>query len=83
VTSDDVNAKKFLAEKGITFRTLKSDWQTAGKLYGVNGTPANFVIDQDGRILFVHRGFRGPKSVLQMEGQIQAVLDRPAPAASR
>jgi peroxiredoxin len=75
VTSDDEGAKKYLAEKGITFRTLRSDWKTAGQLYGVNGTPANFIIDRQGRVLFTHHGYRGPESVELMGYQVEALLD--------
>jgi peroxiredoxin len=77
VTSDDEGAKKFLADKGITFRSLRSDWATAGKLYGVNGTPATFIIDADGRVLFEHHGYDGPAGVEQMGYEIEAALDRP------
>jgi len=76
VTSDDAGAKKFLTEKGITFRSLRSDWQTASKLYGVDGTPANFIIDADGRVLFVHHGYDGPEGVEQMGYEVEAALDR-------
>lgn len=75
MTSDAEGAKKFLAEKGITFRTLQSDWATAGKLYGVNGTPANFLIDRKGRVLFTHFGYGGPKSIEAMGYQVEALLD--------
>lgn len=78
VTSDDEGAKKFLSAKGITFRSLRSDWQTASKLYGVNGTPANFIIDQSGRILFAHNGYDGPEGIALMGYQIDAALGRPA-----
>jgi peroxiredoxin len=77
VTSDDEGAKKFIAEKKITFRSLRGDWTTALAKYGVNGTPSNFIIDQKGRVLFVHNGFRGPEGVDQMANEIEALLARP------
>ena len=75
--SDDANAKKFLAEKKITFRSLKGDWKSAGDLYGVTGTPSNFVVDQQGRILFTHFGFTGPEEIDQIGNEVDAVLSRP------
>ena len=77
MTSDDDGAKKFIKEKGITFRSLRSDWQTAQAKYGVNGTPANFLVDQKGQVLFHHDGFRGPEGVDQMANEVEAILARP------
>ena len=75
-TSDDEGAKKFLAEKKITFRSLRGSWEWAGKAYGVNGTPRNFILDREGRILFDHNGFAGPPGVEQMGYEIEALLAR-------
>ena len=76
MTSDDEGTKKFLAEKKITFRTLRGSFAWASKAYGVTGTPQNFVLDREGRILFAHSGFRGPKDAERMGHQIEAVLAR-------
>ena len=75
-TSDDEGAKKFLAEKKITFPSLRGSWDWAGKAYGVDSTPRNFILDREGRILFDHGGFHGPKGIEQMGYEIEAILAR-------
>lgn len=76
MTSDDEGAKKFIAEKKITFRSLRSDWEWALKHYGVDATPANFIIDRQGKILFTHHGFHGPEGAEMMGYQIEEILGR-------
>jgi cytochrome c biogenesis protein CcmG/thiol:disulfide interchange protein DsbE len=78
ITGDDAGAARYLAEKGITFRSLHGDLATAARLYDVKGTPTSFVLDRDGRVLFRHFGFEGPDGVAQMRAEIEAILDRPA-----
>ena len=78
MTSDDEGAKKFLKEKGITFPSLKGSWEAARAKYGVDGTPANFLIDRQGRVLFKHFGFRGEEGVKHMGSEIETMLSRPA-----
>jgi peroxiredoxin len=78
VTSDDEGARKFLEEKKITFTSLRGSWEAAREKYGVDGTPANFLIDQQGRVLFEHFGFRGEEGIKQMGSEIEAMLSRPA-----
>ena len=76
VTSDDEGAKKFRSEKGITFPALRGSWAWAGQAYGVSSTPQNFILDREGRILFAHGGFHGPKGIDQMGYEIEAILAR-------
>jgi hypothetical protein len=76
-TSDDEKAKKFLKEKAISFPSLKGSWDMARAKYDVTGTPSNFLIDQRGRVLFKHFGFRGEEGIAQMTAEIEAILSRP------
>jgi hypothetical protein len=67
-----------LKAMGISFVPLESDWDWAQKAYGVDGTPAAFLLDQHGRIMFkpdVHD--TATRTVL--ERQVEALLNRTAP----
>ncbi|HTY08152.1 MAG TPA: redoxin domain-containing protein [Candidatus Edwardsbacteria bacterium] len=52
--------KKFVADNGYSFTVLRGGKMGTGvdKLYGVNGIPTSFVIDQQGVIRFRHIGYR-------------------------
>jgi len=71
-----------LKATGISFVPLESEWDWAQKAYGVNGTPAAFLIDQQGRIMFkpeVHDA--ATRTVL--ERQVEALLNRTQGTAPR
>jgi peroxiredoxin len=76
VTGSDADARKYVAELKVTFRSLKWSWEAAGASYGVTGTPANFILDRDGRIVFVHEGYRGEAGVAQMARELDALLSQ-------
>ena len=64
-----------MAAMGIRFVPLDSDWAWAEKAYGVMGTPAAFLIDQEGRIMFrpeVHDA----ETRMVLERQVDALLTR-------
>ena len=57
------------------FVPLEGTWEWAEKTYGVGGTPANLLIDGDGRIVFrpvVH----DDATRLILERQVEALLNR-------
>jgi peroxiredoxin len=61
----------------IGFVPLESTWEWAAQHYGVNGTPAAFLIDARGRIMFrpeVH----DPATRVVLEHQVEALLQQPA-----
>ena len=49
----------------------------AGRLYGITGTPANFLIDRQGRVVFRHTGFDAKAGPELMAAEIEALLSRP------
>jgi hypothetical protein len=64
-----------LAATGIRFLPLESDWTWAEKEYGVDGTPAAMLLDQQGRIMFrpeVHDA----ATRAMLERQLDALLSR-------
>lgn len=59
----------------VGFVPLESDWDWAAKHYDVQGTPANALIDAEGRIVFrpqVHDA----ASRLVLEREVEALLNR-------
>jgi hypothetical protein len=72
-----------LAEKKITFPSLKSDWPTAQKQFGLQWTPTNLVIDQKGQILFRKVGFNIKDGPAQLASLVEAVLARKSATAAR
>ncbi len=51
------DAEAMLKRLALRFPTLFDDSKTVAKLYGVDTMPATLVIDRDGRVRYVHRGY--------------------------
>ena len=56
------------------FIPLRSDEDFASKIYKARGFPTNFLIDQEGRIVYKPGSVRGPDAQRTMELQIEAIL---------
>lgn len=57
VTNRPELAREFIAKVGATFATVNDDQELSRKLFGVNATPTNLMIDDEGRIFFRTYGF--------------------------
>ena len=51
------DAESMLKRLGLKFPTLFDGSKNVAKLYGVDTMPATLVIDRDGRVRYVHRGY--------------------------
>jgi DsbE subfamily thiol:disulfide oxidoreductase len=51
------DAESMLKRLGLKFPTLFDGNKKVAKLYGVDTMPATLVIDRDGRVRYVHRGY--------------------------
>jgi peroxiredoxin len=51
------DAEAMLKRLGLRFPTLFDNSKSVAKLYGVDTMPATLVIDRDGRVRYVHRGY--------------------------
>ena len=51
------DAEAMLKRLELRFPTLFDDAKAVAKLYGVDTMPATLVIDRDGRVRYVHRGY--------------------------
>lgn len=58
-THDTETAKKFIAEKGLTYSFLEDndDANVVRGLFGVHSFPTAYVIDRNGKIMYYHLGF--------------------------
>lgn len=52
------NAEAMLKKLGVRFPTLFDSDKRVARLYDVDTMPATLLIDRDGRIRYVHRGYR-------------------------
>jgi hypothetical protein len=59
----------------IGFVPVNSDWEWAEKQYGVNGTPATALIDQQGRIMF-KPAVHDEESERVLAQEVEALLER-------
>ena len=74
-------AQQFLKEVGVTFPVVEDKTDVAGSLYQVTGTPTNFLIDRQGRIIFRGVGY-APGSENELRAQIEYLLSRkPVPVS--
>jgi thiol-disulfide isomerase/thioredoxin len=74
-------AQQFLKELGVTFPVVEDKTDVAGGLYQVTGTPTNFLIDREGRIIFRGVGY-APGGEGELRAQIEYLLTRkPVPVS--
>ena len=57
VDDNPKDAEAMLKRLGLRFPTLFDGSKNVAKLYGVDTMPATLVIDRDGRVRYVHRGY--------------------------
>jgi len=69
--------KKLLADNRYTFTALAGSWAMAKELFGVTGTPTDFLIDEQGRIIFKHVGY-GTGHEETLEAELRELLERKA-----
>lgn len=73
---DTERAKKFIADKKLTFTFLENgtgDTEVVRRLYGVGGFPTSFLIDRQGRVVRSHLGFEVGDEV-KLEKEITELL---------
>jgi|SRR5581483_3000279 len=64
-----------LKATGITFTPLESNWDWAKKEFGIDGTPAAFLIDRDGRVMF-HPEVHDAETRVMLERQVESLISR-------
>ena len=58
VEGDAGPARELLAKVPVTFPVLIDEGQKVSELYDLEAMPSTIVIDRDGVVRFVHRGYR-------------------------
>jgi thiol-disulfide isomerase/thioredoxin len=67
------DADRFLAQVPAQFTIGYDPQGAAPKLYGIKGMPSSLLIDQEGRVLYSHAGFRDEERD-ELEAKIRAGL---------
>jgi peroxiredoxin len=58
VEENSANARAFLAERGVDFPILLDSKNQVSKLYDVVAMPTTVVVDRDGNMRFLHKGYK-------------------------
>ncbi|WP_280155304.1 TlpA disulfide reductase family protein [Piscinibacter sp. XHJ-5] len=67
------DADRFLAERPAAFAIAFDAGGESARRYGVKGMPTSVLVSPEGRVLFVHSGFR-PEQQQALEARIAAAL---------
>jgi len=58
VEGEDRPARKIVDESRVTFPVLIDEGQKVSELYGLEAMPSTYVVDRDGNVRYVHRGYK-------------------------
>ena len=58
IDDNRANAEAMMKKLGVQFPTLYDSDKRVSRLYDVDTMPATLLIDRDGRVRYVHRGYR-------------------------
>ncbi|HLF22825.1 MAG TPA: TlpA disulfide reductase family protein, partial [Burkholderiales bacterium] len=77
VSIDDTraNADAMLRKLGVKLVPLYDTDKRTAKRYDVDTMPATLIVDRDGRVRYVHRGYRGGYEV-KYEEQVRELLTK-------
>ena len=68
---DTEQARKFIADKGLTFTMLEDgadDAEVVSSVFGVWAFPTSLLVDREGRVMYAHVGFElGDEETLEEE----------------
>lgn len=73
IDEDSRNAAGIAAQLGVKFPVLLDADKRVSKLYDLSAMPSTVLIDRDGKVRFVHRGYRSGTEA-EYERQIRALL---------
>jgi thiol-disulfide isomerase/thioredoxin len=64
----------FLKKNAVSFAVLRDGNQKLVERAGVAAMPTSFLIDKDGKVRFLHNGFRGAETKKKYDEEIQSLL---------
>lgn len=73
VEADPSGMAKYLKDVPVTFPILRDGENKVAKLYGVDGMPSTVIIDRNGTVRFIHRGYK-PGYEQKYEQQIKQLV---------
>lgn len=73
VRADDAGAKKFIAEKGLTYTMLSGNVDLAVKGYGIQSVPSSFLISGDGTVVATGGAYNA-NNISSLDSQIGSLL---------
>jgi thiol-disulfide isomerase/thioredoxin len=71
--------ERFLKSAKVSFATPRDAGQKLVAAADVATMPTSFLVDRQGKIRFIHNGFRGDETIKEYRQQIEALLKEPAP----
>jgi thiol-disulfide isomerase/thioredoxin len=74
VDENRADMEAFLKKNAVTFALLRDANQKLVERAGVATMPTSFLIDKDGRVRFLHNGFRGAETKKKYDEEIQSLL---------
>lgn len=72
--TDAAAAGKFVGKLSLSFPVVTDTKQSFVALVAPPSMPTSYLVGKDGKVLSVHRGFRGSKSVAELTAAIEAAL---------
>jgi peroxiredoxin len=76
VDNELANVRSFLKKYGIKLQALWDRRKKAADAYAVEKMPSSYIIDRNGVIRFIHRGY-SPEELKRIELEIDDLLDKP------
>ena len=73
VEADAKAMGKYLKDVPVSFPILSDSSNSVAKLYGVAGMPSTVLVDRDGKVRFVHRGYK-PGYEHEYEKQVKQLV---------
>lgn len=73
VEEDATAARRLLKDIPVSFPVLFDARQSVSKAYQVSGMPSTALVDRDGRVRYIHRGYQ-PGDEADYERQIKALI---------
>jgi len=74
VDENRADMEAFLKKNAVTFAVLRDANQKLVERAGVATMPTSFLIDKDGKVRFLHNGFRGAETKKKYDEEIQSLL---------
>ena len=76
VDEKKADMEEFLKKNAVTFAVVRDAAQKLVAEAGIATMPSSFLIDQEGRVRFVHTGFRGEETKKKYQQEIESLLKK-------